>query len=90
MIESESILQVLDGKRMMSLGNLAEMLDCAWEELIDAMRELEQRALVRVVTSQCGGASCSSCAGCSSEYPSEPEWSDRSIVISMKPSLENA
>lgn len=84
MIESETIMAALAGRRMMSLGNLAQALDCDWTELVDDIRDLEQQGQVRVVSSQCGG-SCSSCAGCGDDEPAKPAWSDRSIIISLLP-----
>ena len=84
MIESETIMSALAGKRMMSLGNLAMALGCLWTELVDDIRELEEQAQVRVVTSQCGGG-CSSCAGCDDSKPTKPDYSDRSIIICLLP-----
>ena len=79
----ESILDYLTPKRMASIGNIAAALECAPEELIPQMQEMEKLNLVRLATSSCS-SDCSSCSSCGTESNTQPTVTDRTIAISLQ------
>ena len=84
------IMEALATRRMMSIGNLAIVLESEPDALAPHLEELETQGRIRHVLSSCSG-SCSTCSSsCSSEESEGAAVPDASfsnptaIVISME------
>ncbi len=78
------IMEVLTPRRMMSVGNLALLLEIEPNELQPQLDQLEAKGRIRYALSKCAGT-CSTCStGCGgdSEAP-EPVVDETAIVISL-------
>ena len=81
------IMEELTARRMMSVGNLAQLMEMEPEELQPRLDQLEAGGRIRYAISNCSG-SCSTCSSCSDgacdDAPAQPAVNPAAIVISLE------
>ena len=83
---ANEVMDYLTSRRTASVGNIALRCGCEVEALAPVIEALESGGRLRRAFSRCQSG-CDSCAGCESDLTSLP-LSDRTILISLEPSVE--